>query len=144
MAKYTYEERKKAAEMAGDIGIPATMRECGYPKSWASLRDWCSEFGVEIVLDELKSKAAQYNSFYEETELRIVQQEIIARSRELMESPTLTPAEMDKLSAAIKKATDSIQMLRGKATSRTAVEDTTDADALRLFDQYRADADGTR
>lgn len=137
MAKYTHEERKTFAELAGDVGLAKAKRELGYPESWSTGKKWCEEFGIEIELDELKSKAAQYNSFYEETELRIAQQELLSRGRDLLQDPALTPAELDKVAAAMKKATDSIQMLRGKATSHRAPEDTTTEDALKLYDEYQ-------
>lgn len=137
MAKYSEDERRAFAELAGDIGLARAKRELQYPSSWSTGKKWCEEFGIEIELDELKAKAASFNSFYEETELRIIQQDLIIRALELMDDTNLTPAELDKLAATIKKATDSIQMLRGKATSRTAVEDTTDADALKLYDEFQ-------
>lgn len=137
MAKYNYEERKAFAELAGDVGLAKAKRELGYPESWSTGKKWCEEFGIEIELDELKSKAAQYNSFYEETELRIAQQDIISRGRELLDDPKLTPAEYDKIVNGLNKATNSIQMLRGKATSHRAPEDTTTEDALKLYDEYQ-------
>ena len=88
--KYSEDEKQTAAEMAGDIGIPATMRNLGYPAQWITLKNWCNEYDVEIVLDDLKSKAAEYNQFYNETELIIVHQEVIARGRELLNEGNLT------------------------------------------------------
>ncbi|ORI20200.1 hypothetical protein [Rhodococcus sp. 1168] len=78
MAKYTSEEIEHAVELAQDIGLAATRRELGYPSSWSTLKRWCDEAGVAIELDALKSKAAQFNSFYEETELRVAQQDALA------------------------------------------------------------------
>ncbi len=137
MAKYDYEQRKTFAELAGDMGLAKAKRELGYPDSWSTGKKWTEEFGIEIELDALKSKAAQYNSFYEETELRIAQQDALARGLELMEDPNLTPAEYDKIVNGLNKATNSIQMLRGKATSHRAPEDTTSEDALKLYDEYQ-------
>ncbi|MCD2156027.1 hypothetical protein LQL77_20055 [Rhodococcus cerastii] len=137
MAKYSEVERRAFAELAGDVGLARAKRELQYPSSWSTGKKWCEEFGIEIELDELKAKAASFNSFYEETELRIIQQDLIIRALELMDDTNLTPAELDKLAATIKKATDSIQMLRGKATSRTAVEDMTDVEALKMYDEFQ-------
>ncbi|MCZ4078637.1 hypothetical protein O1W68_11845 [Rhodococcus sp. H36-A4] len=137
IAKYTEEERRTFAELAGDTGLAKAKRELGYPESWATGKKWCEEFGVVIELDALKSKAAQYNSFYEETELRIAQQDLLSRSLELLENRGLTPVELDKVASAMKKATDSIQALRGKATSFTAKEDSLESDALKMFDKYQ-------
>ncbi|MCW2087810.1 UNVERIFIED_ORG: hypothetical protein M2328_001090 [Rhodococcus erythropolis] len=137
MAKYSEAERRAFAELAGDVGLARAKRELQYPSSWSTGKKWCEEFGIEIELDDLKSKAAQYNSFYEETELRIAQQDLLSRALELMDDPNLTPAELDKIAATMKRATDSIQMLRGKATNRTAVEDTTDVEALKIYDEFQ-------
>lgn len=137
MAKYNYEERKTFAELAGGVGLAKAKRELGYPESWSTGKKWCEEFGIEIELDALKSKAAQYNSFYEETELRIAQQDALMRGLDLLQDPKLTPAEYDKIVNGLNKATNSIQMLRGKATTYRAPEDTTDADALKMYDEYQ-------
>ena len=139
IAKYTEDEQRQAAELAGDIGIAAAKRELGYPGSWATLKKWCAEQGVEVELDELKSKAAEFNSFYNDTEMIISYQELIMRSRELMDNPELTPVELDKLANVVKKANDGIRLIQGKATSvRPAAEDMTDLEALKLYEQYQA------
>lgn len=139
MAKYSEEEQALAVELAQDIGLAATRRELGYPSNWSTLKRWCDEAGVSIELDALKSKAAQFNSFYDETELRIAQQDALSRGLELLESKTLTPAEYDKIVSGMKKITDAIQMLRGKATSRVAKEDTTDDEAQKIYEQWQAE-----
>lgn len=143
MAKYEHEERRTFAELAGDVGLAKAKRELGYPESWATGKKWCEELGIEIEIDALKSKAAQYNSFYEETELRIAQQDALARGLELLEDPKLTPAEYDKIVSGLKKATDSIQLLRGKATSRSSTqEDSLEVDAIKLYDDWKASTAG--
>lgn len=141
MAKYEYEERKAFAELAGDVGLAKAKRELGYPESWSTGKKWCEEFGIEIELDALKSKAAQYNSFYEETELRIAQQDALMRGLDLLDDPKLTPAEYDKIVNGLNKATNSIQMLRGKATSHRAPEDSINEDALKMYDEYQKSRD---
>ncbi|MET7769908.1 hypothetical protein [Nocardia sp. NPDC005366] len=140
--KYNEEQKRAFVELAGETGLTAAKRTLGYPNHWVTAKKWCDDAGVEIVLDELKQKAAEYNSFYQETELLIVLQESIQRARELMESQDLTPGEHDKLVNGIVKATNSIQMLRGKATNyRPSQEDTTDAEALKLYDSWKNGAD---
>ena len=133
--KYSNDEKHKAAEMAGDVGIPATMRNLGYPAQWITLKNWCDEYDVEIVLDDLKSKAATYNQFYNETELIIVHQEVIARGRELLNEGNLTGGEYDKIVNGIKKSTEMIQVLRGKPSNRTSNGEGVDEEAefLKLF-----------
>ena len=137
--KYSEEEKQKAAEMAGEIGIPATMRTLGYPAQWVTLKNWCDEFKVEIVLDDLKSKAAEFNQFYQETELIIAHQENIARGRELLQDPNLTGADYDKIVNGMKKSTEMIQVLRGKPSNRTSngEGDDTEAEFLKLFEDTK-------
>lgn len=139
--KYSEDEKKTAAEMAGDIGIPATMRHLGYPAQWVTLRNWCKEYDVEVVLDDLKSKAAEYNQFYNETELIIAMQENIARGRELLQDPALTGSEYDKIVNGMKKSTEVILLVKGKPTSRTAngEGDDTEAEFLKLFEDAKKD-----
>ena len=141
--KYSDDEKNKAVEMASEVGIPATIRNLGYPAQWITLKNWCDEAGVEIVLDDLKSKAAEYNQFYHETELIIVHQEIIARGRDLLANGNLTGGEYDKIVNGIKKSTEMIQVLRGKPSNRTSSgegEDT-DAEFMKLFEETKTQMD---
>ncbi|EQM33007.1 MULTISPECIES: hypothetical protein [Rhodococcus] len=137
MAKYEEAERRAFAELAGDVGLSAARRELGYPSSWATGKKWTEEFGIEIELDELKAKASAYNNWYKDSELLIAQQDLIARARDLMDSKTLNPAELEKLGQTIKRATEMIRVIDGKANVYTAKEDTTELEALQMYDEFQ-------
>ncbi|WP_157107668.1 hypothetical protein [Nocardia amikacinitolerans] len=141
MAKYTEEEIAIAVEMAGDIGIAATRRTLQYPSSWNTLYRWCKDRGVEIELSELKSKAAHYNCFYQDTEQQIALQDLIDRAREMMNDPNLSPEQLDKLSNTIKKSIEMIRVINGKANNYQAKEDTTELEALKLYDSWKNGSD---
>lgn len=141
MAKYNEAERRAFAELAGDVGLSAARRELGYPSSWSTGKRWCEEFGIEVELDELKSKAASFATWYKDSELLIAQQDLIARARDLMDSKTLSPTELEKLGQTIKRATEMIRVIDGKANVYTAKEDTTEVEALKMYDDWKSAVD---
>ncbi|MDJ0395913.1 hypothetical protein QMK17_21575 [Rhodococcus sp. G-MC3] len=144
MPKYNEDERRAYAELAGDIGIRPAMRELGYPSSWASGRAWCTEFGIEVELDELKSKAAQYNAFYNDSEQIIAFQDLIADARAKQLDPDTTAADLERLAKVIKLSVDGIRLIQGKATvNAPAKANTTDEDAEKIYLDFKRDQAGT-
>lgn len=145
MPRYKEDERRAFAELAGDIGIRPAMRECGYPSSWASGRAWCAEFDVDVELDELKAKAAQYNQFYMDTEQTIAYQDLIADARAKQMDKTTSAADLERLAKVIKMSVEGIRLIQGKASVNTpAAADTTDAEAAKIYEQWLAEHGGTQ
>ncbi|MFF1554996.1 hypothetical protein ACFVX3_28655 [Rhodococcus erythropolis] len=142
MAKYEEDERRAYAELAGDIGIRPAMRELGYPSSWATADKWCKEFGIVVELDELKAKASAFNMFYHDTEQTIAYQDLIADARAKQLDPATSPSDLERLAKTIKMAIDGIRLIQGKATTvRASNEDTTEVEALKLYDDWKSAVD---
>ena len=143
--RYNEDERRAYAELAGDVGIRPAMRELGYPSSWASGRAWCAEFDVDVELDELKAKAAQYNTFYNDSEQIIAFQDLIADARAKQLDKTTSAADLERLAKVVKMSVDGIRLIQGKATvNAPAKADTTDAEAAKIYEQWLAEHGGTQ
>lgn len=125
-----------AIELAENIGLSAAIRELGYP-SFHTMKKWCVDAGVEVELDEVKQKAANWNTWYHDSELLIAQQEIIAVGMEKLRDKTLDANGLDKISNAFKKASEMIRTIQGKANSHVpAKEDTLEAEAAKAYEDY--------
>ncbi|MFF7496309.1 hypothetical protein [Streptomyces rubiginosohelvolus] len=144
--KYTEQEKLTYLELATTIGHSRAMRELGYPKHWSTANSWAKEFNVTIALDELKQKAAEFNDWYGTEEQLIAMQEVISRGREfILYREDLTPDELKKTAEAMKRAIETMQLLQGKATSRTGTEEGSETDAAirNLLSAFESDEQTT-
>ncbi|MFE2072046.1 hypothetical protein [Streptomyces misionensis] len=140
--KYTEQEKLTYLENASLIGHSRAMRELGYPKHWNTANLWAKEYGVSIALDELKQKAAEFNDWYGTEEQLIAMQEVISRGREyITQKADLTPDEFKKTVEGMKRAIETMQLLQGKATTRTGTEEAgeTDAAIRNLLSAFESD-----
>lgn len=121
--KYTDTEKRDYLDIASQVGHSRARRELGYPNSWSTANLWAKEYGVEIALDELKAKSAAFNQWYGTEEQLIAMQEAIARGSEYINTKDdLTPDEYKKTVEGMKRAIETMQLLQGKATSRSGQE----------------------
>lgn len=134
MASYSDDQKKEFIDLAADIGINRARRELGYPSNWIVGKKWLDDAGVVIPLDELKQRGSQYNQFYSDSELLLALQDSIERAMELMADPKLSPVELEKLTTAIKKASDSIREIQGKTAKNESSTDKNIEELLNKFD----------
>ncbi|MCP2316729.1 hypothetical protein APR12_002069 [Nocardia amikacinitolerans] len=59
----------------------------------------------------------------------------------MMNDPNLSPEQLDKLSNTIKKSIEMIRVINGKANNYQAKEDTTELEALKLYDSWKNGSD---
>lgn len=140
MAKgYSEEEITTFIEHAQELGIGRARRELGYPKSWITGRKWCDARGVDVSLDEVMSKAAATQKWYQNEEKLLVCQEGLERIHEQLLGGDLTPDDIKKLSDASKRFVETMNLIEGRATSISRDEsgagDDLFNDALREFEQ---------
>ncbi|MEU9230414.1 hypothetical protein AB0D40_39560 [Streptomyces massasporeus] len=132
MQEYTKEAKETYLELAQELGHPRAMRELGYPKSWNTANKWAKESGVEVTLDELKSRAAAHRDWYGDYEHMEALQSIIDRSLELTErTADISADDLKKVADALTKAIDKQRVIQGKTTNRTTTEEASpDGDLL--------------
>ncbi|WP_328496773.1 hypothetical protein OHS59_31745 [Streptomyces sp. NBC_00414] len=139
--KYTDKEKLAYLEKATEVGHSRARRELGYPSSWSTANDWAKAFNVTIALSDLKQKSSAFHQWYREEELLIAMQDIIDRGMEYInENQGLTPDEYKKVTEGVKRAVETMNLIQGKATTRTGAEtaDTTDAAIQNLTRAFEA------
>ncbi|MFF8482902.1 hypothetical protein [Streptomyces antibioticus] len=127
--KYTEEEKRAYLEVASELGHSRAMRDLGYPSSWNTANRWATEFGVDVSLDELKSRAAAHRDFYQDAELLTAAQVGIDRAMEFLDKEAQTADDIKKGMDALGKAIDKHLLISGKATVRTGKDEPTKTDA---------------
>ncbi|MFF7555531.1 hypothetical protein ACFZA9_21895 [Streptomyces olivaceus] len=138
MKKYTNEEKLAYLELASELGHSRAMRDIGYPNSWNTANKWAKEFGVDVSLDELKSRAAAHRDWYGDYEHMEALQSIIDRSLELTERTAVISADdLKKVADALTKAIDKQRVIQGKTTNRTTTEEAP-SDGMDFSGLYKA------
>ena len=116
--KYSDEEVNNFLERAQEIGIGRAQKELGYPKSWATAKDWATSRGVEVNIDQLKQRSKEFHQWYETEELLIVAQEGFQVVMDKLEDrDNLESDDIKKLSESFQKFTNSWLLLKNKATA---------------------------
>jgi hypothetical protein len=117
--EYTEEQKATFLDYAKDMGIAKAIRELGYP-TFPTARKWGEQYGVELPLNQLSQMANGIKVFYGSEEKLYVAQLLIDRiQEELMNDENKTGDELKKLSDALKRAIETIQLVEGKATQIT-------------------------
>lgn len=127
--KYTEEEKRAYLEVAAELGHARAMRDLKYPSSWTTANRWAQEHGVEVSLDELKSRAAAHRDFYRDEELLTAAQAGIDRVMDFLDREDLSADDLKKVMDALGKAIDKHLLISGKATVRTATDEPSKTDA---------------
>ena len=136
---YTDEQVAEFCEAAQEMGIGRTIRELGFPKSYATALRWMKQRGIEPNRDPVMQTAKLWHHFYELEDLLEQVDQALAVVQELL----LTAGnadEMKKLSESIQKLVNTRLLLEGKATSINEKRETTktDLEIMDLINQQRA------
>jgi hypothetical protein len=118
-SKYTDEQISQFIDISTEMGISPAMRYLGYPGSYHTASKWYQERNLELPnIDSLKQMARNIGVFYSDKEKVISAQAVIDRAVEkLMEDDTLLADDINKLSNAIHKAIQTINLIEGKSTN---------------------------
>ena len=132
---YTETQITEFLEHAQDVGIGRARRDLGYPDSPSTAGRWAKLRGVEVNIDAVKQKAAEFNHFYRDTEKLIVCQEGLERISEQLVENLLTPDDIKKLADAVKRFIETMALIEGKPTNivGSVAEDTTFTELLEQF-----------
>jgi transcriptional regulator with XRE-family HTH domain len=140
-SNFTEEQISEYILNAQEMGIGPAMRYLGYPKSYHTAKKWFVERNIEMpTLDTLAKMAGDLKVFYSDKEKIIAAQAIIDRSVEALYQDTLIPDDINKLSTAIHKAIQTINLIEGKSTiiNEQRNKDNNDLAIIDLLNEAKA------
>lgn len=126
--QYTEEQQATFCEQAQEFGIGRTMRELGYPKSYATGIQWMKARGIKPNINKAMQQAKLWHTFYEVEDLLEQIDTGLGVIQEMMVTAT-TADDMKKLAEAMQKLVNTRQVLEGKATTISEKRETTQAEA---------------
>jgi len=115
---YTEEQISEFIELANEMGIGPAMRQLGYPKSYHTSKKFYTQRNLEMpTANTLASISKQLDIFYTDRDKVVAAQAVIDRTVEALYEDTLTSDDINKLSNALHKAIQTINLIEGKSTN---------------------------
>jgi hypothetical protein len=104
--------------MANEMGIGPAMRTLGYPKSYHTAKKFYVQRNIDMpTANTLAVMAKQLDIFYSDKEKVLAAQAVLDRSIEKLYEDDLLAEDINKLSNAIHKAIQTINLIEGKSTN---------------------------
>ena len=114
---FTEEQIVEFISNAQEMGIGPALRYLNYPKSYHTAKKWFVERNIELpTIDTLAKMAVDTRSFYTDKEKLIAAQAVLDRCVESLMEDTLDPDQLNKLSNAVHKSIQTINLIEGKST----------------------------
>lgn len=139
-SQFTEEQITDFIEIASEQGISPAMRNLGYPKSYHTARKWFEQRNVEVPsLDSLAKMAKDMGIFYTDKEKIVAAQAVLDRCYESLIEDTLDADALNKLSNAVHRAIQTINLIEGKSTniSESISKDGTDLALTDMLNEAR-------
>ena len=115
---YTEEQITEFIEIAGEMGIGPAMRALGYPKSYHTAKKFFVQRNIDTpTANSLAVMAKQLDIFYTDKEKVLAAQSVIDRTVEKLYEDDLLAEDINKLSNALHKAIQTINLIEGKSTN---------------------------
>ena len=115
---YTDEMITEFIEQAQEMGIGPAMRLLNYPKSYHTAKKFFVQRNIEMpTANTLAVMAKQLDIFYTDKEKVLAAQAVLDRSIEKLYEDDLLSDDINKLSTAIHKAIQTINLIEGKSTN---------------------------
>ena len=115
---FTEEQITVFIEMANEMGIGPTMRTLGYPKSYHTAKRFYVQRNIDMpTANSLAIMAKDLAIFYNDKEKVLAAQAVLDRSIEKLYEEDLLAEDINKLSTAIHKAIQTINLIEGKSTN---------------------------
>jgi len=115
---FTDEQISEFIETANEMGIGPAMRYLGYPKSYHTAKKFYVQRNVNMpTANTLAVMAKQLDIFYTDKEKVLAAQAVIDRTVEALYEDTLVSDDISKLSNALHKAIQTINLIEGKSTN---------------------------
>jgi len=115
---FTEEQVNEFIECANEMGIGPAMRYLGYPKSYHTAKKFYVQRNIDMpTANTLAVMAKQLDIFYTDREKVLAAQAVIDRTVEALYEDTLASDDISKLSNALHKAIQTINLIEGKSTN---------------------------
>lgn len=115
---YTEEMVTEFIDMANEMGIGPAMRTLGYPKSYHTAKKFYVQRNIDMpTANTLAVISKQLDIFYTDREKIVAAQAVIDRTVEKLYEDDLLAEDINKLSNALHKAIQTINLIEGKSTN---------------------------
>ena len=115
---FTDEQITEFIETANEMGIGPAMRTLGYPKSYHTAKKFYVQRNIDMpTANTLAVMSKQLDIFYTDKEKVLAAQAVIDRTVEALYEDDLVSDDIAKLSNALHKAIQTINLIEGKSTN---------------------------
>jgi hypothetical protein len=115
---FTEEQVSEFISIAQEMGIGPAMRHLGYPKSYHTAKKFFQQRNIDTpTANSLAYMTKQLDIFYTDKEKLLAAQAVVDRTVEALYEDTLTSDDISKLSNALHKAIQTINLIEGKSTN---------------------------
>jgi len=115
---FTEEQITEFIELAQEMGIGPAMRNLGYPKSYHTAKKFFVQRNIEMpTANTLAVISKQLDIFYTDRDKIVAAQAVIDRTVEKLYEEDLLAEDINKLSNALHKAIQTINLIEGKSTN---------------------------
>lgn len=138
---FTEEQISEFIETANEMGIGPAMRYLGYPKSYHTAKKFYLQRSLDMpTANTLAVMSKQLDIFYKDKDKIIAAQAIIDRAVEKLYEEDLLAEDINKLSNAIHKAIQTINLIEGKSTNinENRSKDGTDLAIVDMLNEAKA------
>jgi len=138
---FNEEQISEFIECANEMGIGPAMRYLGYPKSYHTAKKFYVQRNLDMpTANTLAVMSKQLDVFYKDNEKILAAQAVIDRSVEKLYEDDLLADDINKLSNAIHKAIQTINLIEGKSTNinENRSKDGTDLAIVDMLNEAKA------
>ncbi len=138
---FTEEQISEFIETANEMGIGPAMRYLSYPKSYHTAKKFYMQRNLDMpTANTLAIMTKNIDIFYKDNEKVLAAQAVIDRSVEKLYEEDLLADDINKLSNAIHKAIQTINLIEGKSTNinENRSKDGTDLAIVDMLNEAKA------
>jgi len=138
---FNEEQISEFIETANEMGIGPAMRYLSYPKSYHTAKKFYMQRNLDMpTANTLAVMSKQLDVFYRDNEKILAAQAVIDRSVEKLYEDDLLADDINKLSNAIHKAIQTINLIEGKSTNinENRSKDGTDLAIVDMLNEAKA------
>jgi len=137
---FTEDQVSEFIELAQEMGIGPAMRNLGYPKSYHTAKKFFQQRNIDMpTANTLALMTKQLDIFYTDKEKLLAAQAVVDRTVEALYEDSLTSDDISKLSNALHKAIQTINLIEGKSTNinENRSKDGTDLAIVDMLNEAR-------